>query len=108
MGCFFLGKGRRLAFGKYSFFPKEEYVAIIVEGIRLKMSKVIAEPIEEFVGSIHAVEWIAVVWGRQIWSTYPDQDPNGWNYWIVYKVRDGVVVNGCRRKWWWGVWHDPR
>jgi len=106
---FFLAAGRRLAFGKFSLFPKEEYVGRIVEGIWLKMSEVIAKAIDEYVGRIHAVGWIAVVWGRQIWSTYHPQDPHDWNQWIVYKVRDGgVVLPKIHPEWWHGVWHDPR
>ena len=73
------------------------------------MSEVIAEAIEEYVGRLHAAGWIAVVWGRQIWSTYHTQDPKGCNQWIVYKVRDGgVVLQYTHPEWWWGVWHDPR
>ena len=108
-----MAAGRRLAFGKFSFCPKEEYVGRLVEGIWLKMSEVIAEAIEEYVGRIHAVGWIAVVWGRQIWSTHPTQHPSDWNHWVVYETRSfpnpaAVVPTRSGDEWWWGLWHDPR
>ena len=81
----------------------------IAEGVWVKMSLVIVEAIEEYVSRIHDVGWIAVVWGRQIWSTYHPQDPHDWNQWIVYKVTDGGdVLPYLHPEWWRGVWHDPR